>query len=44
MPNRELNAKASEANACSSASRPDEFTPDKNPKSKQTKSTRKRKR
>lgn len=44
LSDRETNTKAVEANASSSNSRQDEFTPDKNPKSKQTKSTRKRKR
>lgn len=44
MPNRETTNKASEASAFSSASHRDEITPDKNPKSKQTKSARKRKR
>lgn len=41
---RETNTKAREATAGSSNSRLDELTPDKNPKSKQTKSARKRKR
>lgn len=44
LSDRETNTKALDAKACSSQSRQDEFTPDKNPKSKQTKSTRKRKR
>lgn len=41
---RETNTKAMETNANSSNSRLDEVTPDKHPKPKQTKSTRKRKR
>lgn len=44
LSNRETNTKAMEANASSSNSRQDDVTPDKNPKPKQTKSIRKRKR